>query len=336
MKTHLTLHQRIHNADGSQQIENLKAIHAYTHARNWPVEEWDNIWDLSDDCSWAHGFGRWRGGYKVYLNSVTEWDIPTFQNYMKLYKLYPDVMGMDPRPLNFSPVHVLSSDVIEVADDGRSARGAFLTPGNIYEYLKPQQRRRAIFMWERYGADFVCDENGRWKYLHEQVCPDMGGPMDVCNPGKDAYNKLMGIGGGGKGPGPGPGAGGGPGGPGGPGAGGPPQGQGGAPGAGGPPPQGMGGAPGAGGGPGGPGGPGGAPQQENGAVPGMVVKEKGATRGATSAGGAKGEVHVGVPGPIHFNYTPIMHVQNTVAWPEPYKTMDRDNTYRIYETPQVD
>ena len=42
MKTHLSLHQRIHNADGSQQIENLKAIHAYTHARNWPVEEWDN------------------------------------------------------------------------------------------------------------------------------------------------------------------------------------------------------------------------------------------------------------------------------------------------------
>ena len=68
----------------------------------------------------------------------------------------------------------------------------------------------------------------------------------------------------------------------------------------------------------------------------MVVKEKGATRGATSAGGAKGEVHVKVPGPIHFNYTPIMHVQNTVPWPERYKTMDREHTYRIYETPKVD
>ena len=86
------------------------------------------------------------------------------------------------------------------------------------------------------------------------------------------------------------------------------------------------------------GGPGGEVRGKDGnaAVPGMVVKEKGATRGATSAGGAKGEVHVAVPGPIHYNYTPIMHVQNTVAWPEPYKTMDRDNTYRIYETPQVD
>ena len=191
MKTHLSLHQRIHNADGSQQIENLKAIHAYTHARNWPVEEWDNIWDLSDDCSWAHGFGRWRGGYKVYLNSVTEWDIPTFTNYMKLYKLYPDVMGMDPRPLNFSPMHILSSDVIEIADDGKSGRGAFLTPGHIYEYLKPAQHRRAIFMWERYGADFVCDEEGNWKYLHEHVCPDFQGNYDNINWGLEAYQMAM-------------------------------------------------------------------------------------------------------------------------------------------------
>ena len=187
MQTHLSLHQRIRNADGSQQIENLKAIHAYTHARNWPVEEWDNIWDLSDDCSWAHGFGRWRGGYKVYLNSVTEWDIPTFTNYMKVYKLYPDVMGMDPRPLNFSPVHILSSDVIEIADDGKSGRGAFLTPGTIFEYLKPARHRRAIFMWERYGADFVCDENGNWKYLHEHVCPDFQGNYDNVNWGLEAY-----------------------------------------------------------------------------------------------------------------------------------------------------
>ena len=41
-----------------------------------------------------------------------------------------------------------------------------------------------------------------------------------------------------------------------------------------------------------------------------MVEEKGATRGATSAGGAKGKVHVKEPGPIHYNYTPIMHVQN--------------------------
>lgn len=136
MKTHLSLHQRIQNADASQQIENVKAVHAYTHARNWPSEEWNNVWDLSDDCSWAHGFGRWRGGYKVYLNSVTEWDVQAFDTYKKLYKKFPDIMGMDPRPLNVSPMHILCNEVIEVADDGRSGRAAYMTPGHIFTYLR--------------------------------------------------------------------------------------------------------------------------------------------------------------------------------------------------------
>ena len=271
MKTHLSLHQRIHNADGSQQIENLKAIHAYTHARNWPVEEWSNIWDLSDDCSWAHGFGRWRGGYKVYLNSVTEWDIPTFTNYMKLYKLYPDVMGMDPRPLNFSPVHNLSSDIIEVADDGKSARGAFLTPGNIYEYLKPQQRRRAIFMWERYGADFVCDENGYWKYLHEQVCPDFQGNYDDVNWGLEAYQVAT------------------------------------------------------------------DPSHRNSAAPPPDADSAGHPDGVNASGpapegpppdaGGPRDMMLDDPGPLHKEYEFLMPIQNTCPWPEPYETLDNNNTY---------
>lgn len=269
MKTHLSLHQRIHNADGSQQIENLKAIHAYTHARNWPVEEWDNIWDLSDDCSWAHGFGRWRGGFKVYLNSVTEWDIPTFTNYMKLYKLYPDVMGMDPRPLNFSPVHNLSSEIIEVADDGKSARGAFLTPGNIYEYLKPQQRRRAIFMWERYGADFVCDENGHWKYLHEHVCPDFQGNYDDVNWGLEAYQVAT------------------------------------------------------------------DPNRRNSAAPPPDADSAGhpdgvngpAPEGPPPDSAGPRDMALDDPGPLHREYEFLMPIQNTCPWPEPYGTLDNNNTY---------
>ena len=261
---------------------------------------------------------------EVWYNSVSNYDPDGFRGYINLVKQHPEISWFDARSIREISMHTLATDIIEAADDGKTVRASFLTPGVLVFALNANHHYRGLTLWERYGSDFVYDEDSdEWLYLHEQVCPDMGGPMDVCNPGMDAYNKLMGIGGG-PGPGPGPGAGGagGPGGPGGPGggpgAGGPPQGQGGAPGAGGPPPQ------------------GGAGQGENAGVPGMVVKEKGATRGATSAGGAKGEVHVKVPGPIHFNYTPIMHVQNTVPWPEPYKTMDREHTYRIYETPKVD
>ena len=246
---------------------------------------------------------------EIWYNSVSNYDPDGFRGYINLVKQHPEISWFDARSIREISMHTLATDIIEAADDGKTVRASFLTPGVLVFALNANHHYRGLTLWERYGSDFIYDEDsGEWLYLHEQVCPDMGGPMDVCNPGMDAYNKLMGIGGGAGGPGPGPG----------PGAGGPPQGQGGAPGAGGPP-------------------QGGAPHGDgNAQVPGMVVKEKGATRGATSAGGAKGEVHVKVPGPIHYNYTPIMHVQNTVPWPEPYKTMDRENTYRIYETPKVD
>ncbi len=310
MKTHLTLSQRIHNAEGMQAAEYLHARHTYLHATSYCKEEWGEFWDTSEEASWGHLFGVMCGFDEIWYNSVSNYDPDGFRGYINLVKQHPEISWFDARSMREISMHTLATDIIEAADDGKTVRASFLTPGVLVFALNANHHYRGLTLWERYGSDFVYDEDsGEWLYLHEQVCPDMGGPMDVCNPGMDAYNKLMGIGGGPGGPGPGPG-----------------------PGAGGPPPQGMGGAPGAGGPP-----QGGAPHGDgNAQVPGMVVKEKGATRGATSAGGAKGEVHVKVPGPIHFNYTPIMHVQNTVPWPEPYKTMDREHTYRIYETPKVD
>ena len=32
-------------------------------------------------------------------------------------------------------------------------------------------------------------------------------------------------------------------------------------------------------------------------------------------------------GPLHKDWTPIQPVQNTVPWPEPYKTLDDQNSY---------
>lgn len=309
MKTHLTLSQRIHNAEGMQAAEYLHARHTYLHATSYCKEEWGEFWDTSEEASWGHLFGVMCGFDEIWYNSVSNYDPDGFRGYINLVKQHPEISWFDARSIREISMHTLATDIIEAADDGKTVRASFLTPGVLVFALNANHHYRGLTLWERYGSDFIYDEDsGEWLYLHEQVCPDMGGPMDVCNPGMDAYNKLMGIGGGAGGPGPGPG----------PGAGGPPQGMGGAPGAGGPP-------------------QGGAPHGDgNAQVPGMVVKEKGATRGATSAGGAKGEVHVKVPGPIHYNYTPIMHVQNTVPWPEPYKTMNRENTYRIYETPKVD
>jgi hypothetical protein len=97
-------------------------------------------------------------------------------------------------------------------------------------------------LWERYGSDFVL-ENGEWKYLHEQVCPDLPGRMDCVNWAAESYEKLA------KGLDP-------------------------------------------------------AGQATLGAPP-----------------------PVSDPGPLHTPYSPLQIPQNTVPWPEPYETLDENNTY---------
>ena len=85
MKTHLSLSQRIHNAVGSQQAENLHARHSYLHGKSFAKEEWGQIWSRSDQCSWAHAFGRWRGFQNVWYGSVTCYDAACFSRFTQIY-----------------------------------------------------------------------------------------------------------------------------------------------------------------------------------------------------------------------------------------------------------
>ena len=61
MKSQLSLHERIRNANASQEVEKVKARHTYLHGRADATGEWADIWSRDPNCSWAHIFGRMRG-----------------------------------------------------------------------------------------------------------------------------------------------------------------------------------------------------------------------------------------------------------------------------------
>ena len=188
-KKHLDLHQRVLNAAASQQVENVKAQHTYLHGRADAAGEWGQIWSRNDWCSWGHIFGRMRGWEQVWKGSVTSYDNMAMQNSLNVQKIYPEIGGHDPRPLMEASVHTLFTDIIEVADDGKSARGSFITPGVIFCRLNRHEYPYCNVLWERYGSDFVL-EHGRWLYLHEQVCPDIMGKLDMTNFAHDDYERL--------------------------------------------------------------------------------------------------------------------------------------------------
>ena len=116
---------------------------------------------------------------QVWHGNITDYERMGMERWMQMIDLYPEIAGKDFRPLMECSVHTLTCDVIEVADDGRSVRGSFVTPGAIHSTLDPDGAKWCHIMWERYGSDFVIDEtDGRLKYLNEQVCPDIMSDLD--------------------------------------------------------------------------------------------------------------------------------------------------------------
>ena len=185
----LSLQQRIYNAASNQQVEKLHGIHNYLHAKAFQAEEFSTIWSHSAEASWGHSFGRMRGFDEIWYDSVTIYDALAYENYLSLYDIFPEIGGRDPRPMMELSMHTLVNGVIEVAEDGKSARASFITPGILYDRVNREMVKRCMNFWERYGSDFVC-EDGTWLYLHEQVCPDFGMPLDVGNAAASSYQQL--------------------------------------------------------------------------------------------------------------------------------------------------
>lgn len=190
MKRHLSVEQRLEQALASQQVEKLHGKHNYFHARNFSAEEWSTIWSQSDNTAWAHGFGRMRGFDQIWYNSVTMYDYSVYETYIDLVQMFPEIGGLDPRPVMELSMHTLVNGIIEVAEDGKTARSSFVTPGMLYDCINSMAVKQGISFWERYGSDFVC-EDGEWKYLHEHVCPDFGMPFDFVNMAADEYERAV-------------------------------------------------------------------------------------------------------------------------------------------------
>ena len=241
----LSFSQRLHNALGSQEVENVKAVHAYLHAMNHSAEEWGTIWSKTEYATWAHFFGRMVGFEQVWYGSVPYHDGPILRKFVELGEKYPEIynLGIDIRGIGYcGGLHILANSIIEVAEDGKSARAFYMTPGGTGDILDNCGHRQSGILWERYGSDFVY-EDGKWLYLHEHVCPDIMSPgaFDKNNWGHDKYMQSL---------------------------------------------------------------------EERPGPPG----------GGNSPLCAE-------PGPLHHDLSMTQTVQNTVPWPEPYRTLDDENTY---------
>ena len=174
------LELRAHKIEAVGAIENLMALHSYYHAADMNREELDNCWSQEREAEviWSQNFGRWQGLrkklYPMYAGDNKYTDAEWLKS--KIIRAHPEmeeaIKDLDGRALAEMPVHVLASPVIEIAEDGMSAKGLWYTPGYALRRNYLQDTASACWMWEKYGADFVW-ENGEWKFLHIQIGMDI-------------------------------------------------------------------------------------------------------------------------------------------------------------------
>jgi hypothetical protein len=133
-----------------QEIQNLMSRYVYLHEVHRDPEFTDTIFaKKTPGVSWeVANFGVFKGreGIKRALDAH-------------------GIMGTAPGSMF---IHTLTTPVIEIAEDGKTAKGVWISPG-AETIGDPQTKQlKGFWAWTKYGCDFV-KEDGQWKMWHYHV-----------------------------------------------------------------------------------------------------------------------------------------------------------------------
>ena len=161
-----------------QEIQNLMGRRAFYHSAGRNDLEFELYAKSVDDISWGQNQGFWVGHDIIKKHYVTEHTESMESDLARMTKLYPELAN-DPKNLNAGSfvIHSLSTPIIEVAGDGKTAKGVWYTPGAI-GMTDAKGKLNGSWLWERYAVDFI-KEDGQWKFWHIMVLTDFMASMDT-------------------------------------------------------------------------------------------------------------------------------------------------------------
>ncbi|MFO1400988.1 MAG: nuclear transport factor 2 family protein [Steroidobacteraceae bacterium] len=168
------------------QVQGVMSKHEYYHAAGLNSEEIDALWvsptgEYAKTATFASPAWVMNG-----LDTVKRaYGEQNQQNRVKaleaLSKVDPSVKNV---PENLGAghewaMHTSTTPVIEVAGDGKTAKGIWYSPGMglMTSIVDGKPQVRGTFFWEKYGGDFV-KEDGQWKIWHMQMAYDFTPQLD--------------------------------------------------------------------------------------------------------------------------------------------------------------
>jgi hypothetical protein len=141
--------RRLRRLEDIHEIHNLMGMHEYLHAAGRNGEEFEKLFakDAPGVTFEPEDWGVFEGSETVkgcYVDGAPPADMPGLMTE-----------------------HAATTPVIEIAEDGRSAKGVWISPGHE-TFPRPDSLPIAHWSWGRYGIDFV-KEGGAWKFWHFHI-----------------------------------------------------------------------------------------------------------------------------------------------------------------------
>ena len=168
-----------------QAVENIMNRHVMYHCYGEHREEMEEIWVQEKKNRETASFGQ-NQGFMLGFGSIWDGYVTGHDSsWLSSAKRYCQQNGIDVSDWTDEEIlevyggvgqlllHVTTTAIIEIAEDGKTAKGFWYSPGMIKE-----TNGGASAMWEAYGADFVKEETG-WKIWHLHMYTDFGGGFFV-------------------------------------------------------------------------------------------------------------------------------------------------------------
>jgi len=173
----MSLEEKVQRSLDYQEVQNVASLHEYYHAALMHKEEFENIWSMKhDDVSWTNNSERVEGREafkKYYVERIAGEKKVWLED---LHQLRPEV---EVKPENYGAgilwCHTLTTPVIQIAGDGQTAKGVWMSWGHISGAMGGKMS--ATWAYEKYGIDFV-KEDGEWKIWHLHTFVDFYSPVD--------------------------------------------------------------------------------------------------------------------------------------------------------------
>lgn len=180
------------------EIQNVMSKHAYYHQIGQHCEEIEDIWvsengEYGKNATWTSSSGVEEGIALIKNNYCILNQESQKKALEKMSKILPEIENI-PENIGIGgeyATHTQSTPIIEIAGDGKTAKGlwysiGYITRGSVVDGKVTQSGN---WMWEKYAVDFA-KENGEWKIWHLMNVGDVGPTMDdEITPPEEGANK---------------------------------------------------------------------------------------------------------------------------------------------------